>query len=284
MGISKKHHYVPKALLRNFCVEGEATYYLSRRRCDREPVSRNIDSIFRRISYNTYLRNDGTKDDIVERFFAKELDNYIPSWTQVFENALCGGQLRFSSSEHRDRFIQFFYNHTTRTPDFVEPILQDVAERTFNNETINRFETEKRLLTDKEKRLFQDDEFRQRTLTNTRVENFSRQSLKILGRLSAMKIVVATPDLPNKQFIVASRPVARFEDYPHQELGEKGVEMWTTWTPRIAVGFVGDDSALDTMRLDKDNIRKLNRTLTVKSQSIAGKSKRLVSSLAKSAW
>ncbi|WP_170762458.1 hypothetical protein [Ruegeria lacuscaerulensis] len=99
-----------------------------------------------------------------------------------------------------------------------------------------------------------------------------------------MKIVIGTPKRSNKQFIVSSNPVARFEDYPKQELGELGVEEWTTFTPKIAVGFVADYSAPDCVSFDDNAVRKINRALAKNSRAVASTSKPLIQSLTASAW
>jgi hypothetical protein len=234
--------------------------------------------------FNSFERKDGSKDDTIEKFFAYELDNYIPDWVGVFQRALKTGILTFPSEELRYRFIQFFYNHKKRSPDFIDPIVREVAEETFTADLESEFEATYRPLTHDEKLLLNDENFRARALRNSRVENFGRQSSNILSRLDKMKIIIGTPKRANKQFIVSSNPVARFEDYPMQELGELGVEEWTTFTPKIAVGFVADHSAPDCVSFDDIDVRKINRALTKNSRAVASTSQLLLQSLAASEW
>ncbi len=282
--VSSKHHYVAKAILRNFCVSGKSLYYASKLSTSKVPERRNIDSIFRRMHFNSFERKDGSKDDTIEKFFAYELDNYIPDWVSIFQRVPHTGKLTFPTQDLRYRFIQFFYNHKKRSPDFIDPLVQEVANETFTANLAREFEATYRSLTNDEKRLLNDEGFRARAIRNSRVSNFGRQSIKILSRLEKMKIVVGTPKRANKQFIVSSNPVARFEDCPEQELGELGVEEWTTFAPNIAVGFVSDHSAPDCVLFDDANVRKLNRALTKNSQAIASKSQLLIQSLATSEW
>ncbi|NOC91817.1 DUF4238 domain-containing protein [Ruegeria sp. HKCCD6604] len=282
--VPSKHHYVAKAILRNFCVSGKSLYYVSKQSDSKVPERRNIDSVFRRMHFNSFERKDGSKDDTIERFFAYELDNYIPDWVGTFQRALDTGKLTFSTQDLRYRFIQFFYNHKKRSPDFTDPLVQEVANETFTADLAREFEATYRPLTDDEKLLLDDESFRARAIRNSRVSNFGQQSVKILSRLEKMKIIVGTPKRANKQFIVSSNPVARFEDYPKQELGELGVEEWTTFAPNIAVGFVADSSAPDCVLFDDANVRNLNRALTKNSQAIASTSQLLLQSLATSEW
>ncbi|WP_170762460.1 DUF4238 domain-containing protein [Ruegeria lacuscaerulensis] len=162
--VSSKHHYVAKAILHNFCVSGESLFYLSKQSGSKVPERRNIDSVFRRMHFNSFERNDGSKDDTIEKFFAYELDNYIPEWVGAFQRALETGILAFPSRELRYRFIQFFYNHKKRSPDFIDPIVQEVAEETFTADLESEFEAAYRPLTYEEKLLLNDENFRARAL------------------------------------------------------------------------------------------------------------------------
>lgn len=282
--VSKKHHYVPKAILRKFCFNSETTFYLNHCNPRQGVEKRNIDSIFRRNHYNSFKRPDGTKDDTLERFYAYELDDSINGWTEVFERATKTGHLEFRSKKSYFRFIQFFYNHTKRTPDFLDPIVEDVARKTFGEtESLEKLESRFRTLNELERTKFRSEEFQERAIRNTRVQNMSQQGLEILNRFEKMKIVVATPKRSNKQFIVGSKPVVRFENFKYQELGEFGVEMWTTLSPRLAVGFVAKRDVQDCIWLTDANVRKLNLELTKQSRAIASRSDRLLASLARSA-
>ncbi|MVO17141.1 DUF4238 domain-containing protein [Parasedimentitalea huanghaiensis] len=286
--VSKRHHFIPVSILKNFCISGESTLY-TRRADNGLPGRRNINRIFFRWHYNSFELVDGRKDDQVEKFFARELDNFIPEWQVAFEQAAKGdNKILFSSKQSRYRFIQFFYNHMKRTPDLTAPLVEEVKSEVFSRDLESEFEKRHRPLTEQEKKLLEQDEFRDRAAANSRVSNFGKQSENILNRLAAMRIFVATPQRVSKQFIVASNPVVRFEDYPLQELGTPGVELWTTISPKIAVGFAHydktDNLQTDLLRLDDRSVRQLNQSLARRSHAIAGKSQALLESLKKAAW
>jgi len=281
---SKRHHYIPQAILKEFCVSGNSTCYVSRNAASRNPQMRNIGTIFCRRHYNSYVKKNGEKNDAVERFFAYELDNYVPEWSALFKSALKRGDLKFSNEASRFRFIQFFYNHMKRGPDFIEPIVQKASEDVFHANIETELEAKGFRLSDADKLLLEDEDFRSTVMNNSRVRNFSRQSEDILNQLASMQIHVATPQRSVKEFIVSSQPVARFEDYPYQQLGEPGVELWTTFSPKLAIGFAKYEGASDCLLFDDVLVRKLNRQLAKQSTSIAGRSERLLRSLLRSAW
>lgn len=199
-----------------------------------------------------------------------------------------GTNITFSSEDSRQRFIQFFYNHMKRTPDFNEPLIEKVKSEVFGRDLEAEFERSHRPLTEDERGLLEQEEFRDRSLSYSRVSNMGSQSVKILNRLASLRIIVATPQRASKQFIIGSNPVVRFEDHAFQELGSPGVEVWTTLTPRLAVGFAHADRAMgqegDILYLDDRAVRTINLSLAKKSGAIAGRSSPLLLSLKKAAW
>ncbi|SEJ90896.1 Protein of unknown function [Cribrihabitans marinus] len=245
---------------------------------------RNIERIFCRRHYNSITSGDGETDDTVEKFFAYELDNYVPKWATVFDMAAKTGVLNFPKIASRDRFVQFFYNHIKRGPDFLKPIVQSASDEVFHAGIEAELETKFRRLSDVEKKLLSEEKFREKVKTNSRVHNLGKQAESILNRLVSMRIIVAKPLREAKQFIVASKPVVRFEEYPLQELGEPGVELWTTFSPKLAIGFGRSDADSDCLLLDDSLVRKLNCQLAKQSTAIAARSERLVDSLVKAAW
>ncbi len=285
MQISKNHHYVPEAITKNFCISGKTTLYTSRAYENRKIEKRNISSIFKRRHYNSYIRKDGSKDDSLERFFGKEFDDYIPNWIEKFSLVFSGDRSYLFDDEHdRRRFIQFFYNHHRRSPDFMEPILEDTVGETFHENFIEEFEERYRPLTADEKYHLNDPVFQALVAGNSRVSNVNKQTVHILETMAKLSVVIATPSRPNKQFIVASNPVVRFEDKIRQPLGEGGVELWTTLTPKIAVGLAKVEDRTGVLSLPDRETRKLNLQLAKHSQSFAGTSEKLLLSLAKAAW
>jgi hypothetical protein len=282
---SKKHHYIPKALLRNFCFSGEATYFLKKEAKADQPKLRNIDSIFHRRHYNSYRSPNSNQDDGLEKFFAYEFDNYIPDWIEVFKKSLTSGEITFSSKQSRIRFVIYFYHHMKRTPEFSEPIVEKVSKEVFSDEGLISLEKRFRSLTPTEKTKFSSSDYQDHVTWNSRVRNMGHHSEKIIRILSRMQIFVATPERKQKQLIVGSNPVIRFENHIRQQLGTPGVELWTTMSPEIAVGFAAPEGSRGEVLLLPDNyLRRLNTQIAKQSSSIASKSPKLLSSIAKAVW
>lgn len=257
---------------------------MTRRSSEPKIQLRNIQSIFTRRHYNSYEKSDGTKDDRIEKFFAYELDNFVPSWISSFEKSLSTGRIEFDKKATRQRFVQFFYNHMKRTPDFLEPVVAQTVEETFHPGLREELERELGPLSESEILNLNDPEFRDRITLNARVQNIGSQTEHILNLINSLDLLVATPSRPNKEFVCGSNPVIRFENFPKQPLGDVGVELWTTLTPKLAVGFLRAEQAPRAITLADDQVRKINVTLAKNSNSIAGRSEILLASLIRSSW
>lgn len=282
--LSKNHHFVPKAILREFCFSGESIYRLDKGRVPMEAKSKNIDRVFQRFHLNNYHLSDGQKDDRVERFFGKEFDNYLPNWISYFSNASVQKTEAFPDNASRMRFVYFFYYHTKRNPDFVDPIVEKVANGVFHADILAEVEERIGPISEESKEKLFDPKWREQVVSNSRVTNFSKQSEKIINTLSKMTVIIAQPRESYKQFIVASQPVVRFENFPKQLLGTEGVELWTTLTPRLAVGFVAPNAASSFISLPNQDVHKMNVSLTQQSSTISGPTKSLLETLGKRIW
>ena len=75
---SKHHHFVPKALQRSLCFEGERIWYSERGSDDdfAKPWLRNIQSVFATKSYYTALKGDQLSG-VVERRYCGVIDDHL---------------------------------------------------------------------------------------------------------------------------------------------------------------------------------------------------------------
>lgn len=126
---SKKHHFVPRVLQRQFAYEGERIWYAIRDECGYcAPELRNIASTFRLKDLYTVLV-DGQYSDVVEREFYGQIDNYlgeiIPEVLGAFR---CGMAPQFRG-EALEEIRQCALAMIRRTPDFSPAIYGSDEER-----------------------------------------------------------------------------------------------------------------------------------------------------------
>lgn len=181
--------------------------------------------------------------------------------------------------EEKTFFVQFFYYHMTRSPDFHAPIVDEVSRGEFFQEAINDFESRYRLLSESEYSEINSYHVRQRIINQSRVLNIGRASIKILELLGQRRIVLATPARSKKQFIVASNPVVRFENSRGATLEGEDVELWTTLTPKIALGLVSDSSVSNHVLIGDTEVSQINLTLFKNSSSVASSNSKLLESI-----
>jgi len=126
---SKKHHFVPRVLQRQFACEGGRIWYATRNQGSYgAPQLRNMESTFRMKDLYTVLV-DGQYSDVVEREFYGGIDNYlgeiIPEVLEAFRRGLTP-QFR---GEALEEIRQCALAMIRRTPDFSPAIYGTDEER-----------------------------------------------------------------------------------------------------------------------------------------------------------
>ncbi|MGR3594781.1 MAG: DUF4238 domain-containing protein [Limimaricola soesokkakensis] len=120
MVASANHHYVPKAILKNFAFSGGSVFYLERKL--RSSVQRrNINSIFKKRHLNTYISRCGKRDDRLENFLSNEFDAKIGSVIDDVRRYISGSDHSIEPIS-KAFVVQFIYTHSKRTPEFYETL------------------------------------------------------------------------------------------------------------------------------------------------------------------
>ena len=279
MPVSANHHYVPQAILQNFCFEGESLFYYSKRRPELGVNLRNTASIFKKRHLNTYERLDGQKDSSLEDFFADHFDGQIGDLLETAQRHLSRNSMFSPSGDDFRFFVQFIYNHMFRTPEFHQPIVEESTTEKFFEGAIAEFEREHRKLSSEEAQNIRSEKSKKRIRDAGRVGGISRQSTKILNLMAEMKPVVASPANPKKRFVVTSNPVVRLTNCGGIRLDTDDIEFWTTLSPTVAIGLVRLPSARAPFRVLDHGVRHINLSLVNQSIAVAGQNERLIKSL-----
>lgn len=277
---SANHHFISQCILKNFCYEGEKLHYFTRRRESEGVVSRNILSVFKKRHLNSFRNEEGVVNDGLEAFFADNFDNKIGSIIENIETAVSRNSKVYFSNDDHHFLVQFLYNHMKRTPDFHDPIIDDIIGSQFFHEAVEEIELEHGEVDAELKEKLLSEKNLERTISQARVMNLARQNTEILDTIAMKSVLIAIPQNSRKQFIVASKPVVRFLNEPNAKLDNEKLELWTTLTSRLAIGFQGHRNAPEIIILDDASTRKLNLALANQSTAFAGASERLIQSLA----
>lgn len=276
---SKKHHYVPKGLLRHFCYTKQKMYYFDFSKKKAGIVSRDIGKIFLKFHYYSVETPEGKRSDILEREFLQVLDSRIASFVAQFIKAREKNILPAIDFETQDFLRQFIYYHTKRNPDFMASLGFLDAPKAHISSAIKEYEQSFGPVAEAEKRRMLTDKKVAEIADSTRVRMTARESPLVMERLKGMNVNIAFAP-SNKQFVIGSNPVVRFENRRGAELGDGSVELWTPLTPTVALGFSGPSRQNSIyLNLTDSDVRKLNCELVRQSSEVGSASDRLLRSL-----
>lgn len=126
---SKKHHFVPRVLQRQFAFAVERIWYATRNQGSYgAPQLRNVDSTFRMKDLYTVLV-DGQYSDVVEREFYGGIDNYLGEIVPEVLEAFRRGLIPQFRGDALDEIRQCALAMIRRTPDFSPAIYGTDEER-----------------------------------------------------------------------------------------------------------------------------------------------------------
>lgn len=261
MSKSKKHHYIPKGILRNFCFASDSIWFFNKDKAAEGVKRRNIDNVFYAHHLNSIWLQQGQKwerDVSVEDFFSNEIDNEIPEMVRVLERFMGDRPLDTLQADERRQITQFFYNHMLRTPEVSQKNVEKVLYG--QNYGSNQKRDQK----------FED---------TARSIAAGHQNTKVLNELFSLKLAIAKPENPKKQFIVSSNPVIRICEPGKSNILDHSVQLWAALTPKLAVGLISGETGFVRAKLSTRQVSAWNKSWAGQSSCFAAQSKELVQSL-----
>lgn len=182
--------------------------------------------------------------------------------------------------DERDIWDVFFLIQSLRTPDIFDPIVNEYLD--WIPEFISDYEKEYGPPTKEEIKKANDPKEIERIKQNLRATTVSRltSESKIFQILQGRGLIIGVIRKPNKSFIIGSNPTARF----YRQLSDPEAEWHLPIAHDITVTHHGfyDRGKENLAEITGDHtIRKINETICNWSSSIAGRSRRLITSLAR---
>ncbi len=268
-----RHHFVPKAILRNFCFAGETTHYVSAHRKHPTAEQRNIETIFCKRHLNSFKRLDGTRDASLERFYSATLDDKISGVVAEVRSAIQKSG-RVDLAPTTANFLRLFlYHHARRTPEaagltdsdlreFVQeqfPSMREKAASMFGEDAASYFfsdESSGRLM-----------EIARSSRAQVRMKEYG----SALDAIQSMSVVFAIPRGQFGRFVVTSNPVLRLTNDGNTNLVHGDVELWTTLAPDFALGLCKTEVLGGLIYLADDAVHHINQNLSGQSTALAGR-------------
>lgn len=285
MGRAKRHHYVPRTLLRRFCDDAGKLYYAEKSPDGSfgEIQYRNPDASFWRRNHNTILV-EGEPSDLAEREYYAMLDDYLAkllmeievAFAQGYEPAFRGEVLVgacFLIHAFMKRSIDFL-------PDFDDGQLGQAAIDGVKNLLLvqgNRRAAESYVQSAKGHL----SAFRRGRNIRVLVD-CQPPSEAVSSMLNEFSLRWAVP-VAGSSFIVTSKMVYRIGNGSHNGYVNPRVECWMPLSPKRALVMLRDPEGkvplICTMK--ESFVRDVNEYATDTSSVVASHSKLLIASLIK---
>lgn len=280
--ISKRHHFVPEMLQKNFVNEDGKLYFHNKKESDKgiQPATSPV-NLFLKTHLYSVVDLRGNKDVSLENEFSV-IEGRADSVIQKIISRVRSGQAPRLTVEEKQVWNEFFYLQWRRVPALTNRLFTDSWFEELLNKNLKGFEEKYRKLTDEERAKFNDPMNKIRLKKNFRNVSLRKRSTSVEEVLNNRGLVFALIKRVRKSFIVGSNPVVKFTPPGRTHLSDPAVEMWLPISSDIAVspfGFRSEERLFDN--LTHSDIRTINQSVFDQSDIVASHSKELLLSLAR---
>jgi hypothetical protein len=282
---SRKHHFVPEVLQKQFCFEGKRLWYCERkdRNSFSKPEIRNVESCFRKKDhYTVYV--EGKPSDIVERKYYGKIDNYLGAVIAGVIKCFNEEKIPVFSGEPLESIRQTIYNLIKRTPHFFEKydeleVGRDLLKRqikALKELKDTRVEARVGELTER----LRDSSYLIQRGRDVRVRSALRSYEKVEMLLGEFSVRWAVSDTRHS-FILSSLIAYRIGNGGSNGLSNPNVELWMPIAPKVALVLCRDFENKVPLKstVSPNHMRQINEYVVANSNQIAASSERLLLSL-----
>ena len=284
----KWHHYVPEMLLKIFTDDDNNLHFCFLRSperavikpCERIVKSANPKKLFAEKELYTQHGDHEEKDVSVEKSLANNLETKAAPVIKKIINSARANKLPGLTPREKDIWDAFFLIQSLRTPDVIDPIVNKYPD--WISEIIDEYEKEYGPPTEEEIKKVNDPRQIDKTKRNLRATTVTRltSESRAFQILQSRGLIVGIIRKPNKSFIIGSNPTAKF----YRELSDPKAEWHLPIAHDITVthhdSFVSGQENLVEITGDH-TVRGINEVVCNQSSLIAGRSCKLIASLAR---
>lgn len=277
MSTPKRHHYVPRRLLRNF-TDDRGWLHWAEVGGTGEVRRARPDTLFHANHLYSTVDAEGVKDPQVELILQKLEGKARPILSQLVDAARADRLPDLSEAECRI-WYSYFATQWRRTPDTRASVASETSVSAMLEDIIADIKLRFPGRVDEIEALYS-PELKARTVRNAWATTLPQEGGAVEAVLAARDILTLRIRVPNKAFVIGSRPVVKITPQGHKDLRDPLCEMWLPIASDVVVG-VGR-GATELMYLDDPKpIRQLNLSIAEQSGAIAAHSAALVRSLAR---
>ena len=263
----RRNHFVPRMLLKNFTDKGGRLYFFDRRFEEKRILKTTPDVLYRERDLYVVRDEDGNRDDSAEDLFAEFEREAAPVFDKIITAVRDGKEPVLNSSERAtlDRYIYFQW---ARVPDTSDYILGHTLKRmSLEDPEIGDLSPEELA------------EFGKGVNVESLVGGITEPRERILSVLRNKSLAFVVIRRKNKSFVIGSRPVLQVFPDPSDSVPKAFTAMWLPLAHDVAVAYGEGEGGLMEFTEDQE-LRRFNENVFKQSRAIAGRSDKLIASLA----
>ena len=276
MSDPKRHHYVPKMLLKRFVDNNGNLWVYRKDSSDQKVFPAKPDNVFLETDLYTQFDQTGTKDTSVEKQFSTLEGQADLVIEKIITQARSGRQPSLTLGEKKT-WDEFLYCQWIRVPQMYN---DTIADESFLN-AVRDAENSLGPMSDETRAdIFQKKEILKKSAWVRAAGMPFTDDSDVLEILEKKGLCIAVIRNPKKSFIIGSLPVRKVTPPGHTDLSDPHVEALLPISHDVIVTPAYEQGLEKIIEMNDGNyIRELNKQALAQSDAIAGRARALIESL-----
>tara|TARA_E500000318_G_C3533040_1_gene201420 strand:+ start:222 stop:1094 length:873 start_codon:yes stop_codon:yes gene_type:complete len=279
---AKRHHFVPRFLIRNFCNTDGYVWYYDRTRPLKSVEQRTPEGVHWKRHIYSVRRPDDSYQPVLEAAYQNAETGWADLIDRILEIVRMGRLPRLDSAA-RHALSDFFVHQHLRVPDFWTSIpTANLSPSELREEMLSRaFEEGGK----EEVARIKSYEFTDRELLdiqyNARIKALSFSNQPLIDILNRKDLFFAISKNSKKSFVLGSSAVTSWGgDDGSYFLPDRQAGVALPLSQDVLMGFAGDGGQIHKIDIeDESSIRSFNEIVWKQSSAICARDKRLVESV-----
>lgn len=278
MSEPKRHHYVPKVLLRNF-VDEAGELFVYDKDVPLEGIRRRSPTmVLRELHLYTTVSATGERDSSQEQRYQRLETSARPVLDKLIDAARAG---RLPALVPAEKLLwdEFIYEQWRRVPEQHRSLYKESDWEAQIADAVKSLELRiGRALRSDELDQVAEFSVERRFRHGVLVGALGKQSTNALATLGNRGLFIGRAPV-GRSFVVGSRPIVRFRSPTSDRLDDHGVEFWLPIAHDVIVSPGAARGTEQMLDLDIAMVRKVNRAAWKQSSKVVAKSAQLLTSL-----
>ena len=272
----RRNHFVPKMLLKKFTDEDGRLYFFDRRFEEKRILKTTPDAICWKRDLYVVRDEGGNRDDSAEDKFA-ELERKAARVLDKIITAVRDGKAPALNSSEKEILDRYVYFQWARVPDTADPIVDHTLEKlSLKYSEIADLPPEKRAELGKGLHVESLADMTEPGEGGLSIFGYRSRAFEFLRNKSLAFVGIRRK---NKSFVIGSRPVVQVFPEHSDSAPLPFLAVWLPLAHDVAVAYGEGEGGLMEFTEDRE-LRRFNETVFKQSKTIAGRSERLIASLA----